>query len=83
MKVIVLSMNNDKEWHSANQEIFLDLFTAVAKWNKIMLTHKAELLQVNQAREELEENGFLLFTFTDKSDRKWGIELNEQQITTN
>lgn len=80
MEVFVLSMNNDKEWHSKMTKIFIDSLTATEHWNKIMLRREGELLQVKEVEKELKENGFLLFTFIDGFGRKWGIELNKEKI---
>tara|TARA_R110002020_G_scaffold73987_2_gene189669 strand:- start:625 stop:876 length:252 start_codon:yes stop_codon:yes gene_type:complete len=82
MKIFTITRSNNKEWHSANAELFINLETAVKEWNIVMLLHGAELWQVEDARQEIKETGFILFTYTDNFNRKWGFSLQKTKIKT-
>lgn len=82
MRIFTITRSNNKEWYSANVELFINLETAVKEWNSIMLSHKGELWQVEEARQEIKENNFILFTFVDTFGRKWGMTLEATKITT-
>jgi hypothetical protein len=80
MEMITFTRTNDKELH-VSTDLFFGANVATQEWNKAMLQHEEELLQIKQVKKRLKKDG-LFFTFTDGFGRKWALEMKRTKITT-